>query len=398
MRATKSCVYLWIALIGFSLMPPLQAADCDPQDYATESYRLMLDEFAATQCFSIDKNTTVLGQQVKAILANPGHDDRVRALQALSVIEETLVTELSVPANPQLNNAALIRNAISTLKQDIADNPQQPRAQLKQDWQVTGIEVLPDAIPQLDFSEALGGADCTPVSAHRCDDEFIAVASLVRALYLVNAAIDRYTTGYRAEALEDRLIRRSSWDSYYDDLTFQYPWELLLNSWLLEKSDNRAVVDGNRYGFRDLPNDKWVLLHPEAVLVYAENANDEYELSVTVEALGYEAFDFDGRGKVKDPWGVSLLAAYMDRRDQLQSGWTAGLMFKYQGYSLGITDNHGDSGVVFNVNLAQKLFDVKQESRRYYDEYQQRITRLGVLIEEGEQQLEQMKPLFLISE
>lgn len=398
MRPRTTFYYLWLILLGLCLMPPLQAADCDPQDYASESYRLMLEEFASTQCFSVDKNTTALGHQVRTILKNSRFDDRVRALNALSVIEDALDLDFALPGHPQLDNARLIGEGIAALKQDIAENPLKPRDGLKLDWQVTGVEVMPDALPGVNFDEALTADACTPVSAKNCTDEFSAVAGLLRALYLVNAAIDRYTTNYRAEALQDRVIRRASWDSYYDDLTFQYPWELLFNSWLLESSDNRAVVDGNRLGFRSLPDDKWVLLHPEAVLVYADNANDEYELSVTVEALGYEAFDFDSRGKVGDSWGVSLMAAYMDRVDRPESGWSAGLMFKYQGYSLGVTDNHGDTGIVFNVNLAQRLFDVKQESRRYYDEYQQRITRLGVLIDEGEQQLEQMKPLFLISE
>lgn len=67
----------------------------------------------------------------------------------------------------------------------------------------------------------------------------------------------------------------------------------------------------------------------------------------------------------------------MGQPDKVQSGWTADLLFKYNGYSIGVTDNHGEIGVVFNINLAQKIFDVRQESRRYYDEFSNRIDVLG---------------------
>ena len=40
----------------------------------------------------------------------------------------------------------------------------------------------------------------------------------------------------------------------------------------------------------------------------------------------------------------------------------------FEVYSLGVTDNHGDLGIVLNINLSQRIFEVKQESRRYIDE------------------------------
>ena len=172
----------------------------------------------------------------------------------------------------------------------------------------------------------------------------------------------------------------------------------MVNNFLLERYDSRAVEDGNKKGFRNLPESKLVFLHPEANLVYAENAVDEYEITLTFEAIGYETFDFDSKGKVKDAMGISLLAAYMDQADIARSGWTAGLLFKYNGYSLGVTDNHGDTGIVFNINLSQRIFDVKGEGRRYYDEFKEKINYMGKLVEEGKDKLEDARKMYLISE
>ena len=116
-----------------------------------------------------------------------------------------------------------------------------------------------------------------------------------------------------------------------------------------------------------------MLFHPEANLVYADGADDEYDVSLTVEIVGYERFGFDSRGKVENPWGISLLAAYLPHPERGESGWTGGLLFKYDGYSLGVTDNHGEAGLVFNINLSQRIFDVKQDARQYYDDYEARL-------------------------
>ena len=97
--------------------------------------------------------------------------------------------------------------------------------------------------------------------------------------------------------------------------------------------------------------------------------------------LGYEGFDYNSTGKIKDSWGVSLLAAYLHRPDRAESSWTAGLLFKYDGYSLGVTDNRGEIGLVFNINLSQRIFNVKEESRRYYDAYNSKLEAIRLNFE-----------------
>ena len=388
-----SCTLLIFAVFQAQ---PVHAENCNPSDYADDSYRLMLDEFTAGQCFSGDNNQTMLGKQVNQRLTDIDYDDRIRALEALQDIQKYLQDEYIAKQGSQTDNASSLKEAIGTLTSSIQDNPKTPTRQVKQNWQLDGLERLPSALEKLDFGDTLAEDECPRVGDKNCDSQFDQAAGIVRAIFLVNAALDKYTSNYREEALNDRALRTAKWDSYYDDLTFQYPWELWANNYLLEHYDTRVVVDGNKLGFRDLPRSKLVFVHPDANLVYADSTPDNYKITLTVEAIGYESFKFDNEtGKVRDPRGLSLLAAYIDHPDQNDPGWTWGLLFKYHDYSIGVTDNHDKAAVVFNINLSQKIFDVKQKSRRYYDEYKDHVQKLELLIDENQQGIGQLREIYL---
>lgn len=368
------------------------AESCDPKSHQDSDYWSMLELMNAGGCFHVDKNTSAIAQSVRQILSNGSAKKYQRAVQALTKIEQNLLVQTDT-------NSAALNSAITSLKKDISDNPGAPRKDIKNDWKPGNkLNRLPAALEQINLEDSLSMERCEQVANEQCDTEFDAASKVLRAIYLANAALDKYSENYRQESYAERSLRRAKWDSYYDDLTFQYPWELLANNYLLERNDSRATEDGNKKGFRDLPKSKLVLLHPEANLVYAENAQDEYEITLTLEALGYETFDFNSKGRVENAMGISLLAAYMDQADKAKSGWTGGLLFKYNGYSLGVTDNHGDTGIVFNINLSQKIFDVKEESRKYYDEFQDKIQVMGKLVEEGQQKLDDLKQMYQISE
>ncbi len=371
MKWNKAGFVFFILATVVLLSPVVQANVCEVETYANFNYETAIKKMQ-TLCFELDNNSTALGVKLKDILKTDSSDDPGPAVLALSAIQAHLTETYIGRETSQSNNAKALHEAIRKLIQDIKQNPEGPVADFKIDWKLGRLDRLPEALKQMNFKGAPFSDECD-ISTGNCNKEFKLAADIVGAIFLANAAIDKYTEDYQAKALQSRKRRRASWDSYYDDLTFQYPWELWTNSLLLDATDNRSVVDDNKIGFRTLPKNKLVLLHPEVNLVYVDDADDEYEVTVTVEMLGYEAFDFDSSGKIKNPWGVSLLAAYLDRTDRDDSGWTGGLLFKYNGYSLGVTDNHGDAGIVFNINLSQRLFEVKQESRRYYDEYKGNI-------------------------
>jgi len=229
----------------------------------------------------------------------------------------------------------------------------------------------------MDLLTSLQQDECEQVGSGQCEQQYAAAEQMVKAIWLANAAINHYTRAYRMEVIADRDLRHKKWDSYFDDLTFQYPWEMGLNSLWLGWFDDRAVVDKNRVGFRSLPDDKLIFLHPDVNPLYHEDSTQEYDLTLTVESIGYERFKFDHQtGKVKSSWGISHMAAYLPQKDSAESDWNNGWMFKYNEYSLGLIDDDDERAVIFNIDLAQKLFDVKQEKRKYYDDIRFKLESL----------------------
>ncbi len=363
-----------VALLGLACLPgsfSVRADECLLETWAELEfeYRDAFENQAKSTCFDVENNQSSIGVEVRRLLQASELEPRVAALEAMDRVQDFLELSFASSDTPQVQNAGRLHQAIQSLKQSVIANPLVPETGIKDRWKFSDVNDLPDAISDLDFTDTLKPPECGLVSSGNCDQEYRRAIDIVQSIVLVNAALDKFTSDYRASLYADRRLRRIKWDSYYDDLTFQYPWELLVNNLVLDATDDRAEIDGNKVGFRPLPRSKLVVLHPEVSLAYVEDADTEYDVALTVELLGYEGFDFNDRsGKVEDSWGISLLGAYLPRTDRDESDWTAGLMLKYEGYSLGVTDNHGDLGIVLNINLSQRIFEVKQESRRYFDE------------------------------
>lgn len=382
----KSWKKIIIALLGLSCLfgsYSARANECLLESWDGFDYRTVFENQVTSTCLHLENNQSSIGTEVRRLLQSPEQDARVAALEAMDRVQDFLELSFDRSDTPQAENATRLHQAIQLLKQSVMANPLEPEAGIKDRWKLGSIdEDLPDDLAGLDFKATLTAPECADVKSGNCDEEFHRAIDIVQSIILVNAALDKYTEDYRASVYADRKLRRIMWDSYYDDLTFQFPWEMLVNNLVLDATDDRVEIDGNKMGFRPLPRSKLVLLHPEVSLVYAEDAGEEYDVALTVELLGYEGFDFnDKSGKVEDSWGISLLGAYLPRTDRDESDWTAGLLLKYEGYSLGVTDNHGDLGVIFNINLSQRIFEVKQEHRRYFDELGTRLDTIRTSLE-----------------
>ena len=376
-------ILMVLLLLSFSV----QADECKLATFSDFDYRTALDSMVSSTCFQLENNRSALGAEVGHLLSASEQDALSRAEHAalaLEAIQASLAAVASSDNPVMAANAQALQVAIGGLQQSIIANPATPPAGIKGSWQLASLDSMPAALDALDFTSVLSAPACGQVSSGNCDGEFDMAAHTLQSIFLANAALDKYTEEYRADVFADRRLRRAKWDSYYDDLTFQYPWELWANNLILERADKRRKTDGNRMGFRSLPRSKLVLLHPEANLVYADEAEHEYDISLSMEVVGFERFGFDRKGKVRNPWGLSLLAAYLPHPQRNEFGWSGGVLVKYDGYSLGITDNHGEAGIVFNINLSQRIFSVKQEARRYYDEYETRLEQIRQSFEELE--------------
>ena len=345
---------------------PVFAEDCDKSKF--ESYAQMLEGLGNSPCLDPENNDTALGVSVRAALSGT-LQDRNAALEALQEIKSHVIQAHVNTISTEENNARLLISAIGRLVTSLAEREKIPERDLARDWKLNDVNVMPIEFGGIDVFATLESDDCELVESGKCDTQYNAAEDIVRSMKLVNSAIDTYTKKYQLETTIDREIRHEKWDSYYEDLTFQYPWELLANSWWIAYLDDRVEVDGNKVGFMPMPESKISVLHPDVNPVYHEDSTDEYDIAFTVETLGFERFKFhNSTGKIKSSWGVSHMAAYLPQTDRAKSKWNNGWLFKYNEYSLGIIDDDGERALVFNINLSQRLFEVKTESRKYRDD------------------------------
>jgi hypothetical protein len=380
-KNSQAAFGLFLLLAAGLLLPTaVKANTCQLQTWSDFDYRLAFEEMLGAGCFHADVNDSELANSIAQLLNQERTKSGSNLISALNAIQTVLDNSLSANSE-QWGNSLALKAAIENLKADIKLSPDNPPAGIMIRWKLGKLDLLPEALDDLDFENSLVSESCDEVRIRQCDVEFAHAIIIVESINLVTAVITRYTSEFRNNVLIDRKVRGASWDSYYQDLAFQYPWEMVVNNWVLDYYDDRAAKDGNLNGFLPLPNSKIIFLHPDVNLIYADNAADEYDLTVTVEAIGFERFKFNKRGKVKDSWGLSLLAAYFPRTDRPESSWTAGLMFRYDGYSIGVTDNHGDTGIVFNIDLSQRLFEVSENSRRDIDEFRSRVSEIAATTE-----------------
>lgn len=374
--------WIYLVLLCFALVTfhaPLLADDCDRSKY--DDYAQLLEGFGNSICLDPENNNTALGLSVKDTLSG-SLQDRDAAIKALQEIKSH-VTEAHIETiSTQAGNARLLTSAIASLEASMAERSKIPEDNLRRDWFLNDVNVMPEKLDGIDVFSALESGDCGLLESGKCDTQYNDAEDIVRSIKLVNSAIDTYTKNYRMETTRDREIRHTKWDSYYDDLTFQYPWELLANSWWIGYLDDRAEVDGNKVGFMPMPESKITVFHPDVNPVYHEDSDSEYDIALTVETLGYESFKFhNSTGKIKSSWGISHMAAYLPQEDRDKSDWNYGWMFKYNQYSLGIIDDDDERALVFNINLSQRLFEVKKKSRNYRDDLKFKLKTIEEKIE-----------------
>lgn len=319
-------------------------------------------------CLMFDKKQHPLTKQIHQLFSQKGMTNQGLALQALNVVEVELQNRFSGE-----DQGSQLRERIKGLRMALTRSTT-PGTNLKADWQWVQRDRSVSGIEFLDFDSLLSEERCPTGQAWSlaCKTAFKDASLLGVSIHIANAAIDRFSQAFRELVEDDRRLRMNKWDSYYDDLTFQYPWEMYLNNTVIDAADTRSTLNGNKQGFRPLPTSKVVILHPEIGLVYDNQVNNKIEEVLNVEVIGFEKFSFNNvSGRVQKPWGISVIASYLQDKKG-ESGWRAGLLMKYKGYSFGISDNNSEAAFMLNLNLSKLLFRVEDDARKYKNELQQR--------------------------
>ncbi|KRB92539.1 hypothetical protein [Duganella sp. Root198D2] len=165
-------------------------------------------------------------------------------------------------------------------------------------------------------------------------------------------------------AIAERERRR--WESYRADGHHQYIWEVVVNGYAMKGSHCTRKENASKeriyLGFCEVPTAQWIVLHPDAALRWSHSAEQSSDLkpAFIIEALGRYWWRWGGESgaTMLDRRGVALATSYSDYRGEKR--WSYGPMLHYDSYSLAITKAAGGRwGLVLNIGLAGKIFDVK---------------------------------------
>jgi hypothetical protein len=203
-------------------------------------------------------------------------------------------------------------------------------------------------------SECQQGADSA-----RCRSAVENAAKIARSSEAVFQAI----IAHRMPIIEANEVflttRDKEWNSYFNEVSVQYPWELALNGWRFQKKTTQA----ERAGFPRAPEHKLIAAHPVPAFEYAEVAGDHStQAAVVVELLGFERWRWRD-GKAVNRVGMSLAASFTDLPGADAVGYGVVFHTPVRNVSIGAVWRDGDDGnsinLIFNVNLAALIQQYK---------------------------------------
>ena len=142
-------------------------------------------------------------------------------------------------------------------------------------------------------------------------------------------------------------------ESYLEDLPFQYPWELFVNRAWVNCGFNRGELIGTSGVLKDSPKCRFMLFHPDIGVAYAGEAPDGDKIQPTfiVELFGFVRYGFDEENSVKNPWGVSVSSTFADLPGADDVG--IGVTLRFREFGLTVSD-HGDETIyLLNLNLLE---------------------------------------------
>jgi len=157
--------------------------------------------------------------------------------------------------------------------------------------------------------------------------------------------------------------RDKEWNSYLNDLTVQYPWELGWNGRLYTRGKDKKELAA----FPRAPNRKWILLHPTPGFERIEVTNGRHstQAAVFLEVVGYEGWRWRD-GTATDRWGLSLATSFVETPGANAVGYGVLIRTPFRWLKncpIGIMWRDSDLGrkanVAFTVDVAQLITQYK---------------------------------------
>lgn len=215
----------------------------------------------------------------------------------------------------------------------------------------------------------------------RCERVFADATRIADHTYAAAQVVGRLHYPLRREFRAQAEQRTGRWSAYLYDAQFQYWWELVFNRYLEEqcpsglnsfvarlisKKCEAPKVDrfGNELGFRDAPDYRATLLHPDVGVMYLDDEpkGERFKPAIVVQAIGYEWWQWRD-SKIEDRRGAALVVTAADNARVDELGY--GVQLRWNSYALAVTDHDGKLAVTLNLDLTKYLGTV---SPKYAEE------------------------------
>jgi hypothetical protein len=154
--------------------------------------------------------------------------------------------------------------------------------------------------------------------------------------------------------------RDKEWNSYMNDVSVQYPWELWVNGSIFQK----ITPEDERSKFPRAPTGKWVFLHPSPAFERTEGPTGGHstQAAVLIEIAGYERWLWNN-GAASNRWGASFVTSFVDATGSRAVGYGVLLKTPFKNASVGAIWRTGARGhqinLTINVDLAKLIKQYK---------------------------------------
>jgi hypothetical protein len=359
----------WLPTAGFG-----QDVNCEPAKYIER----LLKRYTDPVCRKADANLSARIEQVTDAFYGPSSESK----SWIQVAREQLnlqLTQLPGPSAPESDKH--IDKIKSNLMQALRD-----AERLKTLEEVSSVKSLAiDAWDHIDSSDSPGplyleDSECEgeAASARRgCAAVYAQAVQMTDAVYVTRLTVDMLHRQDREKFRMQVKLRGARWHAYLYDTQFQYWWELAANRYLEEKCPdglNGYVTPlirkkcspvsrdevGNPIGWREPPEYRAVVLHPEVGVQYnnEEAKGDRLKPSLVFQWIGYQWWDWKG-DKVADLKGVSLVTTVSDNAKSRLVGH--GIQIQLGRYALAVTSHGGKPALTFSMELLGRLTQVDKE-------------------------------------
>ena len=360
-------------LLAVVVTPAFAKSPCDPPAELDSAGAVViaLGDRLDADCFRGGADAPA--SPVIAVVVRPWQDSDIdhvtrwqQARDALTAVANELTAAEAEAGEPSVSALRAIRFALAEDRTALAARPDYRAAER---WALNQVvQFLPireEAEWGVDLRDDLRFVErCEPPSGHvsECRAAYDDAAVILRFANLIYQAFAYHGVPFREATLRDATLAIGRWDNYFESARSQFIWELFLND---------LRYDAVPEGFPDPPSSQIILMHPNASLEYAPDAEDRVKGILTLEVLGYNFWRWHrDSSDMSTALGVSAVVNFADREGYDTVSY--GAMAHYANrYSVGVAFGKGPNGVstsmFVSVDLARVITSQSKKLRALRD-------------------------------